>query len=126
MNIGSHLVSPRQDYEHHGIYVGNDKVIHFGGFDKSAEEGEIVLTSMDTFCKGMSCRIETHWLRVFDEHESVLRAHSRLGERGYCAMTNNCEHFVSWCISGVHSSAQVNAVVMGGLVLVGVLARLLW
>jgi len=45
--------------------------------------------------------------RKFDRAESVERAYSRLGEDDYHILFNNCEHFVSWCISGVHSSEQI-------------------
>lgn len=27
--LGAHLVSPRKRYRHHGIYVGNGRVIHY-------------------------------------------------------------------------------------------------
>jgi len=35
------------------------------------------------------------------------RARSRLGENDYRLLTNNCEHFYNWCLSGVSRSAQV-------------------
>ncbi|WP_429195258.1 lecithin retinol acyltransferase family protein, partial [Aeromonas veronii] len=40
--------------------------------------------------------------------ESLARAHQRLGERAYNLQFNNCEHFVTWCIQGVHHSEQVD------------------
>jgi hypothetical protein len=39
--------------------------------------------------------------------EIVRRARSRLGENDYRLLTNNCEHFCNWCLSGVSRSAQV-------------------
>lgn len=38
--------------------------------------------------------------------DSLMRAISRLGETKYSVELNNCEHFVSWCKSGVHRSEQ--------------------
>ncbi|HAT1529530.1 lecithin retinol acyltransferase family protein [Aeromonas hydrophila] len=29
LHYGDHLISPRIGYEHHGIYVGDDWVIHY-------------------------------------------------------------------------------------------------
>jgi hypothetical protein len=51
-----------------------------------------------------------------DAHEivptvGIRRGHgdhrSRLGENDYRLLTNNCEHFCNWCLSGVSLSAQV-------------------
>jgi cytochrome c5 len=39
--------------------------------------------------------------------EAVTRARSRLGEDRYRVWTNNCEHFVHWCLSGIPRSTQV-------------------
>ena len=39
--------------------------------------------------------------------ETVERARSRIGERKYNLLTNNCEHFVVWCKTGVSDSSQV-------------------
>ena len=40
----------------------------------------------------------------------VARAESRLGELGFDAWLNNCEHFATWCRTGVSNSAQVDAI----------------
>ena len=32
---------------------------------------------------------------------------TRLGEKRYRLLTNNCEHFVEWCLHGVHRSFEV-------------------
>ena len=38
----------------------------------------------------------------------VARAESRLGELGFDAWLNNCEHFATWCRTGISNSAQVD------------------
>ena len=38
----------------------------------------------------------------------MLTAQSRIGEDHYCLLANNCEHFVTWCVDGDHSSFQVS------------------
>lgn len=45
---------------------------------------------------------------LYDGEETVMRAKSRLGERNYSLMTNNCEHFVFWCKTGVSKSKQLD------------------
>ncbi len=37
----------------------------------------------------------------------VQRAESRLGERKYNMLFNNCEHFANWCKTGISDSKQV-------------------
>lgn len=39
---------------------------------------------------------------------AVKRAISRIGERAYNYVTNNCEHFKNWVHRGEHKSAQVD------------------
>jgi hypothetical protein len=55
--------------------------------------------------------VQKHFFRFYNDEESVERAHSRLGEDWYNVLTNNCEHFVNWCINGLHNSEQVNGLI---------------
>lgn len=109
MQIGDHLVTPRTGYTHHGLYLGNQHVIHYSG--KSAhDQGSIQLVSLDEFCDGKACRVRDYPFRVYGRKESVERAHQRLGEANYSILFNNCEQFVAWCIMGIGYSEQINSV----------------
>mgnify|MGYP000087676285 CR=1 FL=1 len=104
MNIGDHLVTTRTGYTHHGLYVGNNEVIHYSS-------DLIEKTSLYEFSNGNEVRIKSHIFRTYDDYVSVERAYSRLGEDWYNVIANNCEHFVTWCIVGFHSSSQVNTMI---------------
>lgn len=114
--LGAHLVTCRAGYNHHGIYVGNGKVIHYSGFCTTLRRGPVEEVSLARFAG-------THTVAVMDEpharyigREAVQRARSRLGENHYRLLTNNCEHFCTWCIDGVGRSEQVRACVRHPLV----------
>lgn len=111
MNIGDHLVTPRTGYTHHGIYIGNGDVIHYSGFANGQSTGTICITSVKAFANGHDVSVREHFFRRYDVTESVERAHSRLGEDWYNVLINNCEHFVNWCVNGLHSSDQVNSLI---------------
>lgn len=111
MKVGDHLVSPRIGYSHHGIYIGDGQVIHYSGFANGISSGEIEISSLDEFSRGNDINIKEHLIRTYDPEESVSRAFSRLGEDWYNVLLNNCEHFVTWCIVGIHSSSQVNSLI---------------
>jgi hypothetical protein len=111
MNIGDHLVTPRTGYTHHGIYIGNGEVIHYSGFANGQSTGTICTTSVKAFANGHDVSVREHFFRRYDATESVERAHSRLGEDWYNVLINNCEHFVNWCVNGLHSSDQVNSLI---------------
>jgi hypothetical protein len=49
--------------------------------------------------------------KVYSAEETVRRARSRLGERKYNLVFNNCEHFALWCKTGIAKSSQVNEAV---------------
>lgn len=106
--IGAHLVSPRRFYLHHGIYLGGAEVAHYSGFSGSLKSGPIEVTDLEHFAKGKPV-----W--IVDEHceycaeEVAHRARSRLGEDQYRVISNNCEHFCSWCTTGESYSSQINA-----------------
>ncbi len=107
MQIGDHLVTPRRGYMHHGIFVGNGKVIHYGGYTKGKADGIIVVTTLDEFAQGNGYRTVKHWFRRFTSTRIIERALSRLGEQRYHYALNNCESFVMWCIFGIRFSSQV-------------------
>ena len=106
LNYGDHLISPRIGYEHHGIYAGDDWVIHYQGPFSGHDACQVVMSTLGAFCQEKDFIIRTHPQRLSPDH-SVNRAHSRLGERSYNLLFNNCEHFVMWCIKDLHHSPQV-------------------
>ncbi len=116
--IGDHLKSSRGIYTHHGIYVGNGRVIHYSGLADGLQSGPVEEVSLEEFSAGHSYEIVEHPNRKFSREESVRRAKSRIGENAYSITGNNCEHFVNWCIEGDHKSEQVDrgtTVASGGL-----------
>ena len=43
----------------------------------------------------------------FTNEETLQRAFSQLGKRGYSLLGNNCEHWARWCRTGEHYSEQI-------------------
>jgi hypothetical protein len=102
---GDHIAAPRLlGYTHHGIYVGNGRVIHY------QEKGYMIdETSFDAF-KGSFPTIPykvNHPKPKFSPSEIVDRARSRIGEQKYSISECNCEHFCNWCVDGIETSEQV-------------------
>jgi hypothetical protein len=107
--LGAHLISPRRGYVHHGIHVGNGRVIHYAGYNRALRRGPVEEVSLEAFTRGRPLEVRTHAASRYSPAERVERARSRLGENRYRFWTNNCEHFCSWCVSGTSRSAQVDA-----------------
>jgi hypothetical protein len=106
--IGAHLVTQRSGYEHHGIYVGNGRVVHYSGFAGSAHRGPVEEVELARFAAGHSLSVRATPSARYVGAEAVIRARSRLGENHYRLLTNNCEHFCSWCLLGESRSEQVH------------------
>jgi hypothetical protein len=104
---GAHLVTQRSGYEHHGIYVGGGKVVHYSGFACSAHRGPVEEVSLTRFAAGHPVVVRPNPFPKYSGAEAVLRARSRLGENRYRLLTNNCEHFCAWCLLGESHSEQV-------------------
>jgi hypothetical protein len=105
--LASHLVTARALYTHHGIYVGNGRVIHYAGFSYGLRRGPVEQVSLERFARGRTVRIQPGQ-RCFDSCEVVARALSRLGESRYRFLTNNCEHFCAWVLCNECRSGQVD------------------
>lgn len=105
--IGAHLVTPRLGYEHHGIYVGDGVVVHYGGFFTGLQRRPVETLSLTSFACGRPVQVRPHIHARYSPNEVVARARSRLGEDHYRLATNNCEHLCEWCLFGEARSAQV-------------------
>lgn len=104
---GSHLISPRRGYMHHGIYVGDGKVVHYSGLSCGQLRGPIEEVSLAQFACGRSVWTRSSDLPGFVPQEVIRRARSRVGENRYRILRNNCEHFCEWCLRGESRSYQV-------------------
>jgi hypothetical protein len=107
--IGSHMVTPRRGYLHHGIYVGDGKVVHYAGLCYGIHRGPVEEVTLARFASGRPVWIRSSGMPNFGAKETVRRARSRLGEDRYRLLTNNCEHFCEWCLRGTPRSHQVEA-----------------
>lgn len=121
--VGAHLISPRKFYMHHGIHLGGGDVAHYSGFSSSLKSGPVEVTDIENFANGKSV-----WMLQekceYSNDEIANRARSRIGESQYKILSNNCEHFCSWCISGKSYSAQVKAYLLCPLYLFSLISTL--
>lgn len=108
--VGAHLSTPRWAYTHHGIHVGNGRVVHYAGLSRSLVRGPVEVVSLAHFAGGHEVFVHETRAR-FRPEEIVARALSRLGEDLYRLSSNNCEHFCAWCRSGESRSEQVERIV---------------
>jgi hypothetical protein len=106
--IGAHLTTPRWGYVHHGIYAGGGRVVHYAGLNRFLRRGPVEETSIERFARGRPIAIKDPVSARYGAAERVARARSRVGENRYHLLSNNCEHFASWCISGTGRSMQVD------------------
>ncbi|MGD1903792.1 MAG: lecithin retinol acyltransferase family protein [Geitlerinemataceae cyanobacterium] len=90
-------------YEHHGIDCGDGTVIHYS---KRPEEATVLQTSIEAFAQGRTIQTRDYATSYIAD-SVVSRARSRIDERKYNLLFNNCEHFATWCKTGVSSSRQV-------------------
>ena len=119
---GDHICFPRSVYWHHAIVETVDKsngevnVIEYSNSAKQFSQdnstppknpGLAVVVRRKFKLKNESVYVIQHD-RCHDPETVVSRAKSKLGERKYNPVTNNCEHFALWSKTGISSSEQVN------------------
>ena len=104
--LGSHLVTPRAFYTHHGIYAGDGRVIHYAGLTCRVRRGPVEETSLKCFADTRAIFVRRDGF-FYSRREVVERARSRLGECKYTILTNNCEHFCAWARRNESRSRQI-------------------
>ena len=104
---GAHLITPWFGFVHHGVYAGGGQVVHYGALMYDLIRKPVEEVSLARFAQGRPVFVVEHEQRRFDAREIVRRARSRLGEHKYRLLSNNCEHFVEWCLYDAQRSFQV-------------------
>jgi cell wall-associated NlpC family hydrolase len=104
---GTRLIVCRRGYRHHGIYVGEGRVIHYAGRARYPH-GRIEEISLQDFIGNRPVHVGSA-PDCFRGEDIVRRARSRLGECRYDLLSNNCEHFCNWCQLGEARSQQVES-----------------
>jgi hypothetical protein len=120
---GSRLIVRRRAYFHHGIYVGDGRVIHYAGWFRGTR-GLVEEVTLEQFTEGHRYCIGRMAADRPTGEDIVRRARSRLGERRYHLLRNNCEHFCNWCQLGESRSEQVEALMKPALLLNSLLQTL--
>lgn len=97
-------------YDHYGIYIGNNNVIHYISTTGKVEDAKIQETSMSPYFKdGKFFVLDLRDSSKLTVEESVKRAKERIGEKSYDLLQNNCEHFVFWCKTNSSKSYQIDS-----------------
>jgi Lecithin retinol acyltransferase len=91
-------------YEHHGIDCGDGTVIHY----RKIDEATIAQTSLSEFAMGNRIFVKRFPVSFIPD-VVVERAESRLGEQQYNLLSNNCEHFATWCSTGYSQCQQLDS-----------------
>ena len=108
--VGEHLISPRTGFVHHGIGDDQGGVLNYAGLSDGLSSAPVLRSSFHDFSQGHKIVVQPHKNRKYSLLESVKRAEQRLGESNYDAPSNNCEHFVNWCIDDKVKSKQVEKI----------------
>ena len=114
LSPGDHICVRRRGrfYTHHGIYLGEGKVIHFAGSIREMEDPEVHETELVTFLKGGILRRRDYEERLTPS-KTIRIAKQQLLNGSYSMIWNNCEHFATYCATGKKRSRQVRRVLSG-------------
>ena len=121
------------EYNHYGVYAGNNEVIHFvkgkgiqqaplekfldcsrstsdfqvKHFPQSKKALEIMLKNRNLNSSDIANTLNDY--HFYSAKETLQRAKSCIDspDWSYSLMGNNCEHFAVWCKTGIKYSAQV-------------------
>ncbi|MHB8290096.1 MAG: lecithin retinol acyltransferase family protein [Acidimicrobiales bacterium] len=138
---GDHLRVHRGLYWHHGIYVGDDRVIEFGGRARQGKSAAVITeVSVADFASAGTIRVVQHPQRLWSglgmglpealPAEKVVHRALWLVDNSptgrYHLVGSNCEHVANWCVTGWYfESLQIRAQ-FGASGVIGVGAVFAW
>ena len=111
---GDHIYVKRSTrfYKHHGIYMGDGKVIHVSGSVREKVSPEVRESDLSLFLKGKAPKKMQYHKRL-PASETIRTAKKLLRDGSYSMVLNNCEHFAAYCATGKKKSMQVRKIVAG-------------
>ncbi len=117
---GDHIYVKRKTrfYTHHGIYIGEGKVIHFTGSIREKVDPEVRETTLARFLKGRKLKRRNYHKRL-SATETIRIAKEQLSNKNFSMIWNNCEHFAAYCATGKKKSRQVKRVLSSLSTVVG-------
>lgn len=120
---GDLIRSKIDSFYHFGICIGNNSVVHYSTEGKFSilnyYKMEVCKSDFNSFSQGNKIEI-----RIFNEEEKtnlrsveeiVKDANSKLGDKDYDLLFNNCEHFAYECCFGIGQSELMSGIVNTGL-----------
>lgn len=109
MAAGDHIKVRRAGglYTHHGIDMGDGTVVHFSGEPLRMKDAVVCRIEMADFLQGGQARVVDHGGAALPAEAVMKNAGAMLGMRDYHPIFNNCEHFASYCKTGLRESRQV-------------------
>jgi hypothetical protein len=86
--------------QHHAFELPDGLVAELGPFCGTR------VVAFDDFAKGRSVGVVPRNMTMAERDAAVKRALSRVGDKAYSVFGWNCEHFATWCATGVAVSKQ--------------------
>ena len=132
-------VTKRGYYFHHGLYLGNERIIHFYGENMDSRNAKITVSSVEEFLgpsdencsiyvvKYKNNEVVSRECETFQRVNDVLANPVLFGE--YDVEKNNCETFTTWLKTGTKRSIQAESgkkQIMDTLFWAGVFLFLSW
>jgi len=104
-------------FYHHALYVSDDEIIHmtYGQDGIMGHEGFLETTTMEAFASKRKIEVrqfsaeEAQNLHPIDQRIAAARKH--LGKVNYDLLFSNCEHYVTFFLTGRFVSSQVRKIV---------------
>ena len=99
IELADHLFTQAIPYTHHGIFVGNNNVLHYA---LDGDNITIKEDSLEVFAGGRKIHLksEKESPLSYSREQAIFRAYKRFNEKEYNLLINNCENFVRWCRNG--------------------------
>lgn len=106
-------VSIGNNMHHYGIYVSDSCIIQYGkAYDifQDSSEVSVLVGTIQEFVGNKYIEVREYSLleklKKNSKEKIIEKAKSRIGEKKYNILNNNCEHFVNECVFNKHESLE--------------------
>jgi len=108
IEIGSHIYVHKKSSTFHGIYIGNNQVIHYSGITNGYQTGPVTKVNIAYFSGMGTVYTRNYNKSTFTPIDIVNRAKSKLGQNLYIMQSLSCEDFCSWAVNNNEKSSYAN------------------
>ncbi|MBZ4202240.1 MAG: lecithin retinol acyltransferase family protein [Methylovulum sp.] len=109
LELGSHIFTVTTDTIAHGIYLGDNCVLHYPTPEHASNQTWLQRSSLEAFVNNKQVGVRHYKKPMYTGKAVIKRLHSKLAKNKYTHYGYHCEQFCAWAITGQLNTTPLSA-----------------